>query len=141
MRDYISKQILLNDIREYINSEHVHEAVRAAFQIIEEKIVNGFYSPTGWISVKEQLPKANQKVYVRFYNDAIVEAEYIAPRTVKIGEFAFAEDEYDFDYDVLNDVYWVPRGFYEYDSTLGTNWRLYDDGITHWKPLSPAPRK
>ena len=99
-----------------------------------------------WIPVKKEMPKPKQRVYVVCENTLrdgrIIKfqtmAEYIPYMTIK--EEDYMADEYagEGDYNEIEDQYYTPRGWYEWQSEAEINYRI-SVNVTHWMPLMPLP--
>ena len=101
---------------------------------------------TDWIPIEYYQPNPQQRVYVVCenpkYGGGVVRfqtiAEYIAYMTVK--EEDYMADEYlgDGDYNDLQDEYYTPEGFYEWQSEPEMFWKI-SAKVTHWMPLIALP--
>ncbi|MEC4565538.1 DUF551 domain-containing protein [Paenibacillus sp. CMAA1739] len=95
-----------------------------------------------WISVKDKLPKTQQRVIARFivttFDDKVIPkssvAEYIAPRTVLEEDYMNEDFAGEGDYDEQKDCFWTVSGWYESSYEADVNWRLSQE-VTHWMPL------
>ena len=114
-----------------------------------EKIDN---APTvnGWISVKDRLPKTEQKVIVSIKtalgNRSTTIAAHVGYHELNSESDGWSlEDEIEWDeYDEENDWYWVPECWYEVNIVDDNpNWIIdkIDGEITHWMPLPEPPKE
>lgn len=94
--------------------------------------------PSPWISVEEELPKTGSRVIVMFKNrlgnKRTSLAEYVAKRTILHEDFISEEWEDFHDYDEVNDIYYAPEGWYEYNFEAETSMYMSME-ITHWMPI------
>lgn len=90
-----------------------------------------------WIPCVERMPESGHAVLAFFKN------HYGKGRRVRamwVKKFTM-DDNYegdDGDYSEERDRYYWPEGWYEFNDSDETNWRL-SDIVTHWMPLPPAP--
>lgn len=101
---------------------------------------------TGWISIEEDKPKPQQRVYIVCecpkYNGGFFKfqtmAEYIPYMTIKTEDYMSDDYEYEGDYNVEEDEYYTKEGFYEWQSESDIHWKITNK-VTHWMPLMPLP--
>lgn len=101
---------------------------------------------TGWVSVEEDQPKPQQRVYVVCenpkYGGGVVRfqtmAEYIPYMTVKEEDYMADEYQGEGDYNEEEDEYYTPKGFYEWQSEPEMHWKI-SAKVTHWMPLIELP--
>lgn len=95
-----------------------------------------------WISVKEQLPEALERVLVFYVNDLgknrIDIGQHIPPKTVLAEDFLDENAEGCSEYDSGNDCYWVIEGWWEDSWQAEVNYKIHDV-VTHWMPLPEPP--
>ena len=101
---------------------------------------------TEWVPLEDKKPAKKQKVYVvcanpkkgggctRFQTIAV----YIPEMTVE--EEAFMHDDFQGEGDLckLENKYYTPEGFYEYQIEAEMNWKI-SFKVTHWMPLIELP--
>lgn len=99
-----------------------------------------------WISVKDKLPKPEEKVL------ALVERKYqnTVHRIIVLGMYEDGklttdesglswDDCFDFfEYDEVKDDYIIAEGWYEDNTYAEEDYAIYDT-VTHWMPLSEIP--
>jgi hypothetical protein len=98
-----------------------------------------------WVSVKDRLPPAQQKV-IAFYRNSLgkkrtVMAEYVPPFSVRCCDFYDFDVDYEADFLEGDDEGYVKESWHE----LIDNWPDYSGcqivhgEVTHWMPLPAAP--
>lgn len=100
-----------------------------------------------WVSIEENTPKPQQRVYVvcenTKYGGGVVRfqtmAEYIPHMTVKEEEYIADEYQGEGDYSEEEDEYYTPEGFYEWQRETETHWKI-SAKVTHWMPLLTLPQ-
>lgn len=100
-----------------------------------------------WIDINIEKPKAGKRVYVACevpkYGGGVIQfqtmAEFIPYMT--IDEEGYMADEFlgDGDYNEEEDKFYVPEGFYEWQSEPEINYKI-SAKVTHWMPLFELPK-
>ena len=101
----------------------------------------------GWISVKDRLPEAGKHVLadceVRFISGRkkhyVCEAYYAPTHTISAG--SFPEDYECYEYDEMDDNYYLLEGWYECIHNWDDYCVVIGDFVTHWMPLPEPPEE
>lgn len=94
-----------------------------------------------WISVKDRLPEAGEKVIALLQSKTFSKYRTITI-LAHIGEHEQTTDDYDWrdcEYDEKNDCYRIAECWYEVNVVDDNqNWIIDSDyNVTHWMPLPP----
>lgn len=98
-----------------------------------------------WISVKDRLPEPETEVIIladRRGDNVITTAMY------EDGSISDEDSKWiwygiDIDYDIENDKYLIPEGWWEHKHYLDDDVynNAVDDTVTHWMPLPEPPKE
>ena len=100
-----------------------------------------------WISIEDLKPSTCQLVYVvcertNYNNKGKVRyqtmAQYVPAMTIPEEDFMHPDYGGEGDYNELEDIYYTPEGFYEYQTEADINYKI-SATVTHWRPLLKLP--
>lgn len=86
------------------------------------------------ISIEESLPESGKRVIFRWINDSGKSRTsigfYAAPQSINADDY---EEPQAYEYDGINDCYWLQEGWYEEGAEAEYFYR--QSGVTHWCDL------
>lgn len=143
MAEFNLEQIIKSGVEKALNKPIVDG------KSITEWAAIGMKAPR-WVSVKDRLPKTEQKVLVSIktaygtrYTTIAAHVGYHERNSESDGWSLDYEIDWE-EYDEENDVYWVPECWYEVNFVDDNpNWIIdkVDGEITHWMPIPEPPKE
>jgi|SRR5699024_483954 len=100
-----------------------------------------------WISVKDSMPDAVERVYIVCKVPSPIKGEFLRYQTIAeyIPHMTIEEEEYMGEefwgeglYNEEEDKYYTKEGFYECQTEADTYFRVSEE-VTHWMPLLELP--
>ena len=98
-----------------------------------------------WISVKDRLPEPETEVIILAdrRGDKVITTAMYEDGSISDEDSKWIWYEIDIDYDIENDKYLIPEGWWEYKHYLDDDVynNAVDDTVTHWMPLPEPPKE
>lgn len=98
-----------------------------------------------WISVKDRLPEPETEVIILAdrRGDKVITTAMYEDGSISDEDSKWIWYEIDIDYDIENDKYLIPEGWWEYKHYLDDDVynNAVDDTVTHWMPLPDLPNE